>query len=132
MHSCAFWTMFFEVEIDENMLKAKTIDVAFWRYKKIFFSEFRTAENNLKSNTRYGAFRRYLKRCSRSWNCWEKLKARTRNGAFWRYYLGSWNCLENFERKKLNGAFGRFSKNVVDDIQGSYWMWKYVNHCNNP
>ena len=22
--------------------------------------------------------------------------------------------------KKLNGAFGRFSKNVVDDIQGSY------------
>ena len=36
--------MFLEVEIDENMLKAKTIDVAFWRYNN--FSEFRTAENN--------------------------------------------------------------------------------------
>ena len=59
------------------------------------------------------------------------LKARTQNGAFWRYlkqFLGSWNCWENFESKEKNGAFRCFAKNVDDNFQGSYWMLKYVHH----
>ena len=72
----------------------------------------------------------------------------------------SWSCLEYFENKeakwcilelfekvywklellrkfesnafcKLNGAFGHFSKNVVDDFRGNYWMSKYVHHWKN-
>ena len=31
--------------------------------------------------------------------------------------------LKKLKPRKLNGTFVRFSKNVVDDFQGSYWMW---------
>ena len=31
--------------------------------------------------------------------------------------------LKKLKPRKLNGKFVRFSKNVVDDFQGSYWMW---------
>jgi len=105
---------------------------------------------NVEARTIDGAFWRYLKRCSCSWNCWEHLKKQGRkmvhsgaiwndfsevgtaekllkdwrkNNAFWCYLkrcFGSWNCLENLKPRKHNGAFGRFSKNVVDDFQGSY------------
>ena len=123
-------------------------------------SEVGTAENILKSRTIYGAFWRYFKWCSWSWNCWEKIKSKDAkwwilalfktilmkkiaekmwkawklNDAFWRYSkrcFGSWNCLENVEVRKLNGTFGRFSKNAVDEFPGSYRMWKYVHHWNN-
>ena len=32
------------------------------------------------------------------------------------------------EARKLNGTLGHFSKNVVDDIQGSCYMCKDVHH----
>ena len=101
MHSCAFLTMFLEVETDEKMLKARAIDGPFWRYKNISFSEVGTPENILNWRTMYGAFWRYLKRCSWSWN-WKIVKARTQNGIFWRYlkrFLRSWNCREKFRKK---------------------------------
>ena len=37
---------------------------------------------------------------------------------FWKLEL-----IRNLKARKLNGAFGRLSENVVDDFQGSYWMW---------
>ena len=85
---------------NEKMLKASTIDDAFWRYKKRLFSELGTSGNTLKLRTINCAFWCYLKRCSCSWNCWEKNKSTDANGAFWRYlqrHFGSWNCWEHFE-----------------------------------
>ena len=60
-------------------------------------------KEKLKARTQNGAFWRYLRRFLGSWNCWEKLEAGRKNGAFWRYLkrcFGSWNCLDNFESKQ--------------------------------
>ena len=126
MHSCAFKTMCLEVETDEKMLKARTIDVAFWRYKFLKFEHLRTfwnqgrcmvhsdaiwndvleignAERILKARTQHGAIWRYLKQFLGSWYCWENCESKEKNGAFWRYLkrcCGSWNCLEHFESKE--------------------------------
>ena len=65
--------MFLEVESDENMLKARAIDGAFWRYKN-FFSEVGTAEKMLKAKTQNDALWRCLERFLGSWNSWENFK----------------------------------------------------------
>jgi len=42
--------MFLEVENDENMLKARTIDGVFWRYKNLKLEQLRTFWNQRQYN----------------------------------------------------------------------------------
>ena len=42
VHSCAFKTMFLEVETDEKTLKAGTIDGVLGRYKNLKLEQLRT------------------------------------------------------------------------------------------
>ena len=65
--------------------------------------EVETAETILKARTQNGAFWRYLKQILGSWNCWENVESKEKVSAFWFYLkrcLGSWNCLEHFETKE--------------------------------
>ena len=123
----AFWCRLkrrLKVGTAEKMLKSCTIDDAFWRYLKRRFGswncwenfeamddrccaltlfetmflefkllrkrwkqreqmvlEFETAEKILKARTRNGVFWRSLKRCFVSWNCWEKIESKEDNAA---------------------------------------------------
>jgi len=53
--------MFLEVENVEKMLKARTIDGAFWRYKKLFFLK-------LKQLRTFWNQRRYMVHSAAIWN----------------------------------------------------------------
>ena len=55
-------------------------------------SEVGTAENILKSRTIYGAFWRYFKWCSWSWNSWENFKSKGRK--WWILALFKTICME--------------------------------------
>ena len=69
--------------------------------------------------------------------CWKKFESKEAKWSilallekvYWKLEL-----LRKFESNaffKLNDAFGHFSKNVVDDFRGNYWMSKYVHHWKN-
>ena len=119
-------TMFLKVENDENMLKARAIYDkwltmflkleqlrTFWnqgRYKMEHSSviwkdvfEVGPGEKKLKARTQNGAVWRYLKRFFGSWNCLEHFES---NEASWYTHMlfqgwfGSWNCLEKCKSKK--------------------------------
>jgi len=53
-----------------------------WFIRAIVERYLDVAEQILKPRTIYCAFWGYLKRCSWSLSCWEKIKARMRNGSF--------------------------------------------------
>ena len=53
------------------------------------------------------------------------------SGAIWNSVLEVGAAEKILKASKLNCAFGHFSKNVVDDFRGSYWMSKYVHHRKN-
>ena len=46
-------------------------------------------------------------------------------GAIWNNVLEVGTACKILKIRKLNGALGRFSRNVVDDFQGSYCLSKY-------
>ena len=133
MHSCAFWIMFLEVETDEKILKTRTIDGAFWRYKKNIISdvgtplswehfeikdmvhsdpiwndilEVGTAEKNLKS-------RQCMVHSEAIWNDVLEVgtaeKARSQNGTFW-------HCLKRRKLEQLR-TFWKQGE------QGTRWKW---------
>jgi len=55
--------------------------------------EFGNAKKILKARTQNGAFWRYLKHYLESWNCWERIESKEKNGAFWCYLKRSLECI---------------------------------------
>ena len=120
--------MFLEVENVEKMLKARTIDGAFWRYKKLFFLKLKqlrtfwnqrrymvhsaaiwndvlevgTDEKSLKSKKKWCILMLFETTFSKL-ELLSKIENSQLNGAFWRHLkrcFGSLNCLEDVGSKK--------------------------------